>query len=108
MNRTVQYLERQASVLQQRLSGERRPLGLLLGVGCPLAVGSKGRSVRAEKPGMATSANNRAERALRVAEAFSAFTSVIRTRSRRDRDELMVDALCEAFAGVPVLSRYPP
>ena len=68
--------------------------------------------------------NNRAERALRGAviarkvsacsktdagaEAFSAFTSVIRTLSRRDGDESMVDALCEVFAGAPVLSRSPP
>ena len=70
------------------------------------------------------STNNRTERALRGAviarkvsacsktdagaEAFSAFTSVIRTLSRRGGDESMVNALCEVFAGAPVLSRSPP
>ena len=84
MNRTVQGLERQASALQERLSGGRRPIGLLLGAGCPLAARSKGRSIRAEKRVLATSAKNRAERALGVAEAFNAFSGVIRTRSRRE------------------------
>ena len=62
--------------------------------------------------------NNRAERALRGAviarkvpqcsktdegaEAYSAFTSVIRTLTRKVDDDTLVDALCDVFSGVPV------
>ncbi len=65
--------------------------------------------------------NNRAERALRGAviarkvshcskndegaEAFSAFTSVIKTLRRAVDDEALVDALCDVFGGGPVPSR---
>ena len=66
--------------------------------------------------------NNRAERALRGAviarkvsqcsktdegaEAFSAFTSVIRTLARKVGDEsLLVDAVCDVFGGAPLPSR---
>ena len=66
--------------------------------------------------------NNRAERALRGAviarkvshcskndegaEAFSAFTSVIRTLARKVGDEsLLVDSVCDVFGGAPVPSR---
>ena len=61
--------------------------------------------------------NNRAERALRGAviarkvsqcsktdegaEAFSAFTSVIRTLTRKVDDDTLVDALCDVFSDVP-------
>ena len=62
--------------------------------------------------------NNRAERALRGAviarkvshcsrneagaDAFSAFTSVIRTLARNGGDQSAVDGLCGVFSGVPV------
>ncbi len=65
--------------------------------------------------------NNRAERALRGAviarkvshcsktdegaEAFSAFTSVIRTLARTVDDESLLDDLCDVFGGAPVPSR---
>ena len=66
--------------------------------------------------------NNRAERALRGAviarkvshcskndegaEAFSAFTSVIKTLARTVDDEaLLLDAVCDVFRGAPVPSR---
>ena len=65
--------------------------------------------------------NNRAERALRGAviarkvshcskteggaDAFSAFTSVIRTLKRRVEEESLVDALCNVFSGAPVPCR---
>ena len=65
--------------------------------------------------------NNRAERALRGAvvarkvshcskndegaEAFSAFTSVIRTLARTVDDESLVDAVCDVFGGAPLPSR---
>ncbi len=64
--------------------------------------------------------NNRAERALRPAviarkvshcsksvegaDAFSAFTSVIRTLERNGGDQPVVDRLCAAFSGPPVHS----
>ena len=64
--------------------------------------------------------NNRAERALRPAviarkvshcsksgegaEAFSAFTSVIRTLERNGGDQPVVDRLCAVFSGPPVHS----
>lgn len=64
--------------------------------------------------------NNRAERALRPAviarkvshcsktvegaEAFSAFTSVIRTLERNGGDQPVVDRLCALFSGPPVHS----
>ncbi len=64
--------------------------------------------------------NNRAERALRPAviarkvshcsktvegaDAFSAFTSVIRTLERNGGDQPVVDRLCAVFSGVPVHS----
>ena len=64
------------------------------------------------------STNNRAERALRGAviarkvsqcsktdegaEAYSAFTSVIRTLARRVDEDTLVDALCDVFGGAPV------
>ncbi len=68
--------------------------------------------------------NNRAERALRGAviarkvsqcsktdegaEAYSAFTSVIRTLRRAVDDEsLLVDAVCDVFSGAPMPSRSP-
>ena len=38
MNRNIHDLERQASLLQQCLSVGRRPIGLLLGAGCPMAI----------------------------------------------------------------------
>ena len=62
--------------------------------------------------------NNRAERALRGAviarkvshcsktyegaEAYSAFTSVIRTLARKVDDDTLVGALCDVFGGAPV------
>ena len=62
--------------------------------------------------------NNRAERALRPAviarkvshcsksvegaDAFSAFTSVIRTLARNGGDRSVVDRLCGVFSGAPV------
>ena len=62
--------------------------------------------------------NNRAERALRGAviarkvshcskteggaDAFSAFTSVIRTLARKGGDQSVVDGLCGVFSGAPV------
>ena len=65
--------------------------------------------------------NNRAERALRGAviarkvshcsktkggaEAYSVFTSVIRTLARTVEDESLVDALCDVFGGAPLPSR---
>ena len=65
--------------------------------------------------------NNRAERALRGAviarkvshcsktdegaEAFSAFTSVIRTLARTVGDESVLDAVCDVFGGAPMPSR---
>ena len=68
--------------------------------------------------------NNRAERALRGAviarkvshcsrneagaDAFSAFTSVIRTLMRRVEEESLVDALCNVFSGAPVPCRSSP
>ncbi len=64
--------------------------------------------------------NNRAERALRPAviarkvshcsktvegaDAFSAFTSVIRTLQRNGDDQPVVDRLCAVFSGAPVHS----
>ena len=64
--------------------------------------------------------NNRAERALRPAviarkvshcsksvygaDAFSAFTSVIRTLVRNGGDQPVVDRLCDVFNGAPVHS----
>ena len=64
--------------------------------------------------------NNRAERALRPAviarkvshcsksvegaDAFSAFTSVIRTLERNGGDQSVVDRLCAVFGGAPVHS----
>ena len=64
--------------------------------------------------------NNRAERALRPAviarkvshcsknvagvDAFSAFTSVIRTLTRNRGDHSLVDGLCHVFSGAPALS----
>ena len=64
--------------------------------------------------------NNRAERALRPAviarkvshcsksvegaDAFSAFTSVIRTLERNGGDQPVVDRLCAVFSGAPVQS----
>ena len=64
--------------------------------------------------------NNRAERALRGAviarkvshcskneegaDAFSAFTSVIRTLERNDDDQSVVDRLCALFSGDPLHS----
>ena len=68
--------------------------------------------------------NNRAERALRCAviarkvshcsknedgaDAFSAFTSVIRTLARNGGDQLLVDGLCGVFSGAPVHAPLPP
>ena len=65
--------------------------------------------------------NNRAERALRGAviarkvshcsknedgaDAFSAFTSVIRTLARNGGDQSLVDGLCGVFSGAPVHAR---
>ena len=65
--------------------------------------------------------NNRAERALRGAviarkvshcsknedgaDAFSAFTSVIRTLARNGGDQSLVDGLCAVFSGAPVHAR---
>ena len=65
--------------------------------------------------------NNRAERALRGAviarkvshcsknkdgaDAFSAFTSVIRTLARNGGDQPLVDGLCGVFSGAPVHAR---
>ena len=65
--------------------------------------------------------NNRAERALRCAviarkvshcsknedgaDAFSAFTSVIRTLARNGGDQPLVDGLCGVFSGAPVHAR---
>ena len=65
--------------------------------------------------------NNRAERALRGAvvarkvshcsrmedgaDAFSAFTSVIRTLARKGGGQSVVDGLCGVFSGAPVLAR---
>ena len=65
--------------------------------------------------------NNRAERALRGAviarkvshcsknedgaDAFSAFTSVIRTLARNGGDQSVVDGLCGVFSGAPVHAR---
>ena len=65
--------------------------------------------------------NNRAERALcgaviarkvsqcsktdEGAEAFSAFTSVIRTLARTVGDESLLDAVCDVFGGAPLPSR---
>ena len=65
--------------------------------------------------------NNRAERALRGAviarkvshcsknedgaDAFSAFTSVIRTLARKGGDQPLVDGLCGVFSGAPVHAR---
>ncbi len=65
--------------------------------------------------------NNRAERALRGAviarkvsqcsktdegaEAYSAFTSVIRTLARKVDDDTLVDALCDVFGGAPLPAR---
>ena len=65
--------------------------------------------------------NNRAERALRGAviarkvshcsknedgaDAFSAFTSVIRTLARHSDDQSVVDGLCGVFSGAPVHAR---
>ena len=65
--------------------------------------------------------NNRAERALRGAviarkvshcsknedgaDAFSAFTSVIRTLARNGDDQSLVDGLCGVFSGAPVHAR---
>ena len=62
--------------------------------------------------------NNRAERALRPAviarkvshcsknvggaDAFSAFTSVIRTLARNRGDHSLVNGLCRVFSGAPV------
>ena len=67
------------------------------------------------------STNNRAERALRGAviackvshcsknengaDAFSAFTSVIRTLARNGGDQPLVDGLCGVFSGAPVHAR---
>ncbi len=64
--------------------------------------------------------NNRAERALRGAviarkvshcskteggaDAFSAFTSLIRTLERNGGDQPVVDRLCAVFSGTPVHS----
>ena len=64
--------------------------------------------------------NNRAERALRPAviarkvshcsksvegaDAFSAFTSVIRTLARNGGDRSVVDRLCDVFSGAPLHS----
>ena len=68
--------------------------------------------------------NNRAERALRGAviarkvshcsknedgaDAFSAFTSVIRTLARNGGDQSLVDGLCNVFSGAPVPCRSSP
>ena len=65
--------------------------------------------------------NNRAERALRGAviarkvshcskteggaDAFSAFTSVIRTLARQGGGQPLVDGLCGVFSGAPVHAR---
>ena len=65
--------------------------------------------------------NNRAERALRGAviarkvshcsknedgaDAFSAFTSVIRTLARNGGDQSLVNGLCAVFSGAPGLTR---
>ena len=65
--------------------------------------------------------NNRAERALRGAviarkvshcsknedgaDAFSAFTSVIRTLARQGGGQSAVDGLCSVFSGAPVHAR---
>ena len=65
--------------------------------------------------------NNRADRALRGAviarkvshcsknkdgaDAFSAFTSVIRTLARNGGDQPLVDGLCGVFSGAPVHAR---
>ena len=65
--------------------------------------------------------NNRAERALRGAviarkvshcsktddgaEAYSAFTSVIRTLARKVDGDTLVDALCDVFGGAPLPAR---
>ena len=65
--------------------------------------------------------NNRAERALRGAviarkvshcskteggaDAFGAFTSVIRTLARNGGDQSVVDGLCGVFSGAPVHAR---
>ena len=65
--------------------------------------------------------NNRAERALRGAviarkvshcsknedgaDAFSAFTSVIRTLARKGGGQSVVDGLCDVFSGAPVHAR---
>ena len=65
--------------------------------------------------------NNRAERALRGAviarkvshcsknedgaDAFSAFTSVIRTLARKGGGQSVVDGLCGVFSGAPVHAR---
>ena len=67
------------------------------------------------------STNNRADRALRGAviarkvshcsrneagaDAFSAFTSVIRTLTRHGRDQSAVKGLCGVFSGAPVHTR---
>ena len=66
--------------------------------------------------------NNRAERALRGAviarkvshcsrndagaDAFSAFTSVLRTLARHGGGQSVVDGLCGVFSGAPVHARY--
>ena len=65
--------------------------------------------------------NNRAERALRGAviarkvsqcsktyegaEAYSAFTSVIRTLARKVDGDTLLDALCDVFGGAPLQAR---
>ena len=67
--------------------------------------------------------NNRAERALRgaviarkvshysktegSAEAYSAFTSVVRTLTRIVDNASLVDALCDVFGGAPMQARSP-
>ena len=67
--------------------------------------------------------NNRAERALRGAviarkvshcsktyegaEAYSAFTSVIRTLARKVDEDTLVDALCDVFGGAPLPASFP-
>ncbi len=39
------------------------------------------------------------------AEAYSAFTSVIRTLARKVDDDTLVDALCDVFGGAPLPAR---
>ena len=42
------------------------------------------------------------------ADAFSAFTSVIRTLARNGGDQPLVDGLCNVFSGAPVPCRSSP